>query len=177
MERRSIVTEVRMRTILTRRRAIAGIATSIGIFTAVGRAQESSPPAKAKDMRTSLHYDLEFAAPPQRVYNAILDQKQFAAFTGLPATIDPAPGGAFSLFREMITGRNIELIANQRIVQAWRPGHWEPGVYSMIHFELKPSAAGTAMAFDHTGCPAGEHDSLDSGWQSHYWGPLKKFLA
>jgi hypothetical protein len=33
------------------------------------------------------------------------------------------------------------------------------------------------MIFDHTGFPAGDYDSLDSGWHEHYWEPLKKFLA
>jgi Activator of Hsp90 ATPase homolog 1-like protein len=55
----------------------------------------------------------------------------------MPANIDPAAGGAFSMFGRVIMGRNIELIPNQRIVQAWRPTRWDPGVYSIVKFELK----------------------------------------
>jgi activator of HSP90 ATPase len=77
----------------------------------------------------------------------------------------------------MIVGRNIELVSNQRIVQAWRPTHWDPGIYSIAHFEFNPRDAETTLVFDHTGFPAGEYDHLDSGWHSHYWDPLKKFLA
>jgi activator of HSP90 ATPase len=95
----------------------------------------------------------------------------------MPATIDPTPGGAFSQFSGMIVGRNIELVSNQRIVQAWRPTHWDPGIYSIAHFEFNPRDAETTLVFDHTGFPAGEYDHLDSGWHSHYWDPLKKFLA
>jgi activator of HSP90 ATPase len=62
-------------------------------------------------------------------------------------------------------------------VQAWRPTHWEPGIYSIVHFEFNPRASETTLIFDHTGFPAGEYDHLDSGWQSHYWEPLKKFLV
>ena len=132
--------------------------------------------AASKD-RTSLHYELEFNANPQRLYSAILDEKQFAAFSGLAATIDPTPGGTFSMFGGQIEGRNVELIANQRIVQAWRPTHWDPGIYSIVHFEFKPRGEGAMLIFDHTGFPADDHDSLDSGWASHYWDPLKKYLA
>jgi activator of HSP90 ATPase len=164
----------------TRRQALAGIATltvaALPRFTAA-QAATAAPQAPDNKSRTSIHYEIEFAAPPARLYQAILDQKQFTAFSGLPATIDPNPGGAFSMFGGLILGRTIELVPNVRIVQAWRPGHWDPGIYSIVHFEFKPRAAETTLIFDHIGFPAGEYDSLDSGWHHHYWDPLKKFLA
>ena len=73
----------------------------------------------------------------------------------LGGTIDPLAGGAFSMFGGLIVGRNVELVTNQRIVQAWRPTHWDPGIYSIVHFEFNPSAAKTNMIFDHTGFPVG----------------------
>jgi activator of HSP90 ATPase len=127
--------------------------------------------------RTSLHYDIDFAVSPERIYAALLDAKQFAAFSGLPAEIEREEGGAFSLFGGQIVGRNVELVANQRIVQAWRPTHWEIGVYSLARFALRPRGSESTLSFDHTGFPAGEFDSLDWGWHHHYWEPLRKFLA
>ena len=76
----------------------------------------------------------------------------------MPATIDATAGGAFSTFGGLIEGRNIELIPNQRIVQAWRPTHWDPGVYSIVRFELKPKGSETTVVLDHTGFPEGEFD-------------------
>jgi len=175
----------------TRRSAIAAIAAAIAAVP-LARAQaqmqapqqpamEQKPSTSANQSRTSIHYEIDFHPSPQRLYEAILDQKQFTAFSGLPATIDPTPGGAFSMFGGLIVGRNIELIPGQspnpRIVQAWRPTHWDPGVYSIVHFEFKPRAAESTLIFDHTGFPAGEYDHLDWGWYHHYWEPLKKFLA
>jgi activator of HSP90 ATPase len=167
----------------TRRQAVAGIAVVLGSIasTTRARAQQASmgqqPAENSHDVRTSIHYELEFNATPQRFFDAILDQKQFAAFTNLPATIDPATGGAFSMFGGLIVGRNVELIPGQRIVQAWRPAHWDPGVYSIVRFELKPRAQECSLAFDHTGFPAGDYDHLDWGWKNHYWEPLKKYFA
>lgn len=165
----------------TRRHAVAGIAVALGSFAftsrAVAQQMSQQPSEKSSDTRTSIHYELEFKATPQRFYDAILDQKQFAAFTGLPATIDAAVGGAFSMFGGLIVGRNVELIAGQRIVQAWRPTHWDPGIYSIVHFELKPREQECSLVFDHTGFPAGEYAHLDFGWKSHYWEPLKKYFA
>ena len=75
------------------------------------------PSTEANRKRTTLHYQVDFKASPQRVYDALLDAKQFAAFSGLPAEIDPKPGGTFSLFSAQIVGRNVELVPGQRIVQ------------------------------------------------------------
>jgi activator of HSP90 ATPase len=165
----------------TRRRAIAGIAVALGSIAstscAVAQQMSQQPSEKSDDPRTSIHYELEFKASPQRFYETIVDQKQFAAFTKLPATIDATSGGAFSMFGGLIVGRNVELIAGQRIVQAWRPTHWDPGVYSIVHFELKPRAQECSLVFDHTGFPAGEYAHLDWGWKNHYWEPLKKYFA
>jgi activator of HSP90 ATPase len=163
----------------SRRQALA----SLGALTAsaLSRSAAAQAPSAALQMpdnkaRTAIHYEIDFAAPPSRIYQAILDQKQFAAFSGLAATIDPNPGGPFSMFGGQIQGRNIELVPNVRIVQAWRPAHWAAGIYSIAHFEFKPRAAETILIFDHVGFPAGDYDSLDSGWSHHYWEPLKKYF-
>jgi activator of HSP90 ATPase len=170
----------------TRRQMIAGVAAvALGGLTASrnvwAQAQQQNPkeaPSTAvKQARTALHQEIDLKAAPQRIYEILLDSKQFAAFTGMPATIDTAAGGAFTMFGGMIVGRNVELIANQRIVQAWRPTHWDTGVYSVVKFELKPQGSGTMLILDHTGFPEGEYDSLFKGWGLRYWDPLKKYLG
>src|SRR5579862_7690105 len=55
--------------------------------------------------------------------------------------------------------------------------HWDPGVYSVVKFELKPQGSGTTLILDHTGFPEGEYDSLFKGWGLRYWDPLKKYLG
>jgi activator of HSP90 ATPase len=169
----------------TRRRVITGVALGLSSLAAgrICRSQSQQPAMQEKPLNpahaalTSIHYDIDFKAAPRRIYETLLSSKQFAAFTGLAADIDPKPGGAFSMFGGLIVGRNIELVENQRIVQAWRPTHWDAGVYSIVHFELKPRGSESALAFDHTGFPAGEYDSLDEGWHGHYWEPMKKYFA
>ena len=168
---------------ISRRRAVAGAAAGIALsalrFPGHGQqpAMEQMPSTAANHTRTSLHQQIELSAAPERIFNVLLDSKQFAAFTGMPATIDPNPGGAFNTFGGMIEGRNVEIVPNRRIVQAWRPASWEPGVYSIIHFELKASTGGTTLMLDHTGFPEGDFDHLDAGWYIRYWNPLKKYLA
>jgi activator of HSP90 ATPase len=128
-------------------------------------------------MRTSLHQEVVLKASPARIYDILLSSKLFAAFSGSPAEIDPSAGGAFSMFDGQIAGRNVELVPAQRIVQAWRPAHWDQGVYSIVRFDLSPRDATCSVVLDHYGFPQGEYDHLSRGWKAHYWDRLEKFLA
>jgi len=163
---------------------MAGVAVALsavaGESEAFGKSQQpaakDAPGAAANNERTFLHQETKFAATPKRLYEAITDSKQFAAFSGMPAEIDPKEGGSFSMFNGMIVGRNIEMVPDHLIVQAWRPTHWDPGIYSIVKFELKPQGSETLIVLDHTGFPQGEFDHLNPGWKWRYWDPLKKFL-
>jgi activator of HSP90 ATPase len=172
--------------IATRRQMIAGFAIAFGTWAAGRQAWGKIPQqpdmnekagTAANQSRTFLHQEINFKASPRRIYEILLDSKQFATFTGMPAEIDSKVGGAFSTFGGLVEGRNVELIPAQRIVQAWRPTHWDSGVYSIVRFELKPHDSETTVVLDHTGFPEGQFDHLNPGWPLRYWEPLKKYLA
>ncbi len=135
----------------------------------------------------SIHQERTFQASRKRVYEALLDTKLFdaalreamksMALKNKPSQINPQAGGTFSLFGGHILGRQVELVPNERIVQAWRTADWHPGVYSIARFELMEEGAATKLVFDHTGFPVGQAQSLLEGWNAHYWGPLAKYLG
>jgi activator of HSP90 ATPase len=74
-------------------------------------------------------------------------------------------------------GRNVELVVNERIVQAWRPANWEAGVYTLAKFELKERNGGTLVVLDHTGFPEGNFRHFNEGWYLRYWEPMKRYLG
>lgn len=129
------------------------------------------------DMSSLIHQEVVFKASPNRVYEALLDERQFSKLTGAAAEISREAGGSFSCFGGYISGRNIELIPNKRIVQAWRPKDWEEGVYSIVKFELKGQGSETKLVMDHSGFPEERREHLDSGWSRNYWQPLRDHLA
>jgi len=140
-----------------------------GFTTVAARAQTQKP-------GTTIHFEVDYKTTPERIYQVLLDAKQFKAFSGLPAEIDPKVGGWFTLFGGQIEGRNVELVPNKRVVQAWRPSSWPAGVYSIAKFELDPRGGGTRIVLDHAGFTEDKQAGLASGWQEHYWGPLHKYL-
>jgi activator of HSP90 ATPase len=168
---------------LTRRNAIVTLALATGgIALGLRAGAETSPGmqetagAAPNQARTSLHYDVIFNATPHRLYEILLGADKFAALTGLPAEIEAREGGAFSLFGGLIAGRNVELVPDERIVQAWRPASWDAGIYSIVRFELKAQGAKTQLVLDHTGFSEGLADHLNLGWNGHYLQPLAKLL-
>ena len=135
-----------------------------------------SAPAQTQKHGTTIHNEVDYKAPPARIYEVLLDAKQFAACTGDTAEIQPQAGGPFKLFGGRIAGRNSELVSNQRIVQAWRPADWPAGVYSIVKFELVARGAGARIVLDHAGFTEDKWEGLSWGWENHYWQPLHKYL-
>jgi len=48
-----------------------------------------TPSTGADKTRTYLHQEVDFKASPHRIYEILLDSKQFTAFSGEPAEISP----------------------------------------------------------------------------------------
>src|SRR3954466_11425820 len=162
-------------------RCVAIIALCLGLAESPLRAQSPPDPKLQSPLTvtgTSIHQEIDFDAPPEKIYQILLDSRLFADFSGGGAAdINPSEGGAFSLFGGRIVGRNIELVANKRIVQAWRESVWPPGEYSIVRFELQPGQPKTKVVLDHTGFSPGDFAHLEPGWKARYWDPLKKFLS
>ncbi|MBV7328130.1 SRPBCC domain-containing protein [Chloroflexi bacterium TSY] len=125
----------------------------------------------------TIHQEIRFKSSVQRVYDALTTAEQFGELTGAPAEMVPESGAQFSYFGGMISGQTIEILPTKRLVQAWRVGNWEPGVYSIVKFEFeKISDTETKLIFDHTGFPAEHKDHLEKGWHERYWEPMKGYL-
>ncbi len=129
-------------------------------------------------MSDSIHQEVVFPAGPARVYEALMDSGEHAAFTANGAAeISREVGGAFSTHGGHILGRNLELVPDRRIVQAWRVKDWPEGMYSVIRFELKDEGGKTRLVFDHWGAPDDQRDHLAEGWKQRYWEPLGAYLG
>jgi len=174
----------------SRRQAIVGFALALGGVALGSSKARAAIAEEISHAGESIHQQAAFRASRKRVYEALTDTKQFNQVTELsaamrsgmslgaaPTQIDRQAGGAFSLFGGYIVGRQVELVPNERIVQAWRVARWDPGVYSIARFELTEQGPGTLIIFDHTGFPKDEAEHLAAGWKANYWEPLEKFLT
>lgn len=102
-------------------------------------------------MSNVIRQEIVFKAGADKVYKALTEDAQFGPATGgAPAQIAKEEGGKFSVFGGMISGRQVELIEDKRVVQAWRVKLWPEGQYSLVKFELSAHGDGTKVTLEHS---------------------------
>jgi activator of HSP90 ATPase len=177
-----------------RRRVIVNAALAIGALGTISGIATAAAPEEISRNAESLHQELVFKARRKRVYEILTTTALFdkmtqdiqakeggAASAAHPTEISDGVGGAFSLFGGRIVGRHLELVPDERIVQAWRVAYWDSGAFSIVRFDFAEHGTEhgpeTKLLFAHTGFPQGDAENLLHGWKLHYWEPLGKFLA
>lgn len=126
----------------------------------------------------TLKQTVTFNATPEAVYDALMDAKKHAQFTGSKAVISKKIGGKFSTYDGGLHGTNIQLIPGKKIVQAWRceMADWPKEYFSQVTLELKKVGNKTKLIFTQTRIPDKCAKSIAQGWKDYYWIPLKEML-
>jgi activator of HSP90 ATPase len=133
--------------------------------------------AKPKLKTKTVRQVVTFKAAPKDVYEALMDQKKHARFSGAPAKISRKVGGLFSAYHGFCMGVQLELVENKKIVQAWRAKDWPEEHLSTATFLLeKIAGGGTKLTFTQSGVPENQAPHMKTGWSEHYWVPMKKML-
>lgn len=128
-------------------------------------------------MPKTIRQTATFKASPRAVFEALMDSRKHAAFTGYPARIDPRPGGRFRAYGTYLEGVTVELVPKKKIVQLWRSRNWPPYHYSTVTFALAPvRGGGTRLRFTQQGVPDNDYRAKRSGWVSSYWDKMKRYL-
>ena len=117
-----------------------------------------------------------FKARPHVVYEMLMDSAEHARFSGAPASISREVGGSFTAYDGALTGTNVELVPDAKIVQSWRAGDWPEGHYSTATFLLEEVDGGTRLSFTQTGVPEQNYDDINQGWRDFYWSKMESSL-
>ena len=124
----------------------------------------------------TIRQTVAFRASPHQVYEALMDSRKHARFSGGKASVSRKVGGKFSVFDGYAEGVNLELVPNEKIVQTWRANDWPAGVYSLVTFALQEVKDGTRLNFTQSGVPEEQHNDVSQGWRDYYWSPMKQML-
>jgi activator of HSP90 ATPase len=115
---------------------------------------------------------------PANLYALFMNSAKHSAATGAPAKVSPKVGGKWSAFGGMILGKNLALVPNRVIVQAWRSSAWkkaDPDSVLVVRFEKTQDGAIANLV--HVGVPAHDHEGVTQGWKKYYWGQWEKYFA
>lgn len=114
---------------------------------------------------------------PQQVYDALVDPRRHAEFTGAKATGQAKPGAKFTAWDGYITGKHLILEPGRRLVQEWATTDWPAGAApSQLEWVFLSKAGGTEVTLTQTEVPADQAPLYSQGWFDYYWDPLKLYF-
>ena len=129
-------------------------------------------------MRYAFTLTTTLPASPGKVYDAWLDSRAHSEMTGAEASQSREIGAEVSAWDDYISGRNLELVPAERIVQSWRTTHFtEDHEDSIITVTLEEVAEGTLLTLVHSNVPEGQTSYERGGWQVHYFEPMQEYFA
>ena len=87
-------------------------------------------------------------------------------------------GGAFTAFDGALRGRNLLIVPNRLIVQAWRSTNFKTAdPDSILVLEFRKAPGGSEVQLVHVNVPKQDHAGVSKGWPKYYWKPWKAYLA
>ena len=129
--------------------------------------------SKIKKMKEIKRY-YTLHAEPKDIYNALTNQKMLEIWTGENAVMVAEANTGFSLWDGSITGINLELEEDKKLVQQWFFGEEEKA--SIVTIKLHPDKKGTSVELHHTNIPDEAYENISEGWDEDYFGALKELF-
>jgi len=119
----------------------------------------------------------EFRGSARDVYKSMTDPQMLNAMMQGGASMNPIEGGSFSLLNGGITGENIKLVPDKKIVQKWRFTSWPAGHYSKVTIDLAEEDGVTTLALTQESVPSDDAEKTEEGWRRNIWGRAKMMFG
>jgi activator of HSP90 ATPase len=113
-------------------------------------------------------------AEPADVYAAITNPYTIELWSGYPAQMSTEPGSEFSLWEGDISGKNIEFIHDNKVVQEWYFGDQETP--SIVTITIVQSGNDSLVTVEHTNIPDNDFEGIAEGWKEYYFDAITAFL-
>jgi len=113
----------------------------------------------------------------EKLYKSWLSSDIHTAFTGGDANIKAIHGAPFTAWDGYISGKNVELIKNKFIKQAWRTLEFDSAwPDSIVELKLVQKKDKTTLYLHHYNLQKGNAIKYKIGWKEHYFEPMKRYF-
>jgi activator of HSP90 ATPase len=155
-----------------------GAAASTGSGNSSINSSASASPAaspataapKSKIKVASFKSRIQFSAPPQLVFETLLDAPRVSAFTQSPAEISATKGSSFKLFNGTITGEITDLEPGKKLSQKWRSKDWPEDHFSQVTMAFEQhDGANCVITLSHSNVPDSDFERTRAGWEQFFW--------
>jgi activator of HSP90 ATPase len=129
-------------------------------------------------MTKAIQQSVEFEVCPETLFETYVDSRKHSASTGAPAKLGRKAGAKFIAFDGALLGKNLLVLPNQMIVQAWRADHWKASDSdSILVLTFTRTARGARIDLVHANVPEHDHRGVSEGWRKYYWNPWRAYFA
>jgi uncharacterized protein YndB with AHSA1/START domain len=138
------------------------------------------PCASSKEVQMPYTFTLTATIPasPEEIYQAWLDSIGHSEMTGGEAEMSDQVGAEVSAWDGYISGRNLELVPGERIVQSWRTSEFgDEHEDSVVTVVLQEVGGGTLLTLEHSNVPDEQRSYVEDGWQSNYFEPMVAYFS
>jgi len=136
--------------------------------------QTTTPKAKetsfSADSFKTVNIKEDFTASPDSIYRMLTDPQMLNAITQGSAQFEPKEGTPFTLFGGNVSGVNVELVPNSKIVQKWRFNTWPEGHFSELEMTLSEKKGKTVLQLVQKGVPIDDAGRTEDGWRRNVFG-------
>jgi uncharacterized protein YndB with AHSA1/START domain len=117
-------------------------------------------------------------ATPEEIYEAWLDSLSHTEMTGSEASMSGEVGAEVSAWDGYISGRNLELVPGERIVQSWRTSKFaDEHQDSVVTITFAEAGDGTLLTLVHSNVPDDQRSYEEGGWESNYFEPMRVYFT
>jgi uncharacterized protein YndB with AHSA1/START domain len=135
-------------------------------------------PSKEAIMPYTFTLTATIPATPVEIFEAWLDSIGHSEMTGGEATMSDEVGAEVTAWDGYISGRNLELVRGERIVQSWRTTEFaDDDQDSIITVVLQAVDDGTLLTLEHRNVPDAHRSYEEGGWQSNYFEPMVAYFS
>ena len=141
---------------------------------------KTRPATKVKSTlpTTTIKQSVLIPASPVEVYDAMVNARKHAAFTGAPAKSVNKVGGKFTAWDGYIVGKYLKLEPGKKIVEEWSTNDWPAGYPpSLIELSFERANTVTRLTMVQTEVPTAQAPNYRQGWKDYYWTPLKTYFT
>jgi uncharacterized protein YndB with AHSA1/START domain len=114
---------------------------------------------------------IEIEAPPEVVFEHLVEAERMVTWMGQNARLLPIPGGEFAVDINgyLVRGEYLEVDPPRRVVVSWGMAGTEdlPSGSSQVEFTLTPTTTGTSLTLVHSGLPDTRAKGHAAGWANY----------
>ena len=111
------------------------------------------------------------------LYNTYMDAKEHSLAIGVKVSIEKKEGTNFKTHDGYISGRTLQIVKDELIVQSWRGSDWNKSdTDSTFILRFEQSGNDGILNMVHANIPNEHCAGIKDGWNEYYWKPWKEYF-